>query len=238
MNSGDVLGLLFVFFILSIFIDILFSKKKKRRNYSKKTKKITENQKIAIIGIFLAIILMIYFPKTIFLFIMTLTCIGIYLFLKHNKILDIFKKNNLDEPFKKNSINTKINRTKEAKKRAGNNYEKEVGKYYEKLGYKVKYNGLEKGYLDEGIDLIASNENRTLLIQCKNWQKSIITIEEIYYFLDNCNKFTSKYNFQTKEIIKIFVVANKKKNFEIEEFIQRNQNVFEYKEIPYLNVNN
>jgi hypothetical protein len=61
-------------------------------------------------------------------------------------------------------------------------------------------------------------------------------MKEIYKFLDNCNKFILKRNFQTAIIEKIFVVSNKKKNLEIEEFIQRNKNLFEYKEIPFSDI--
>jgi len=136
-------------------------------------------------------------------------------------------------------LNTKkptTTHSKETKKRAGDNYEKEVGKYYESFGYNIVYNGLEKGYLDEGIDLIATKEDKTLLIQCKNWKNSLITMKEIYKFLNNCSNFISKRNFETPIIEKIFVVSNKKRNSEIEEFIEKNKNLFEYKEIPYLDI--
>lgn len=233
---NEIIPLIFVFVILKIFIEILLPDKKKRKNYRKKQKKITENQKIVIYAILLMIICLFYFPKIAIIGLIILSIIGIFLFLNKINLFKIFKNDELKTPFSQKEYKQKKPYSRYAKKRAGNNYEKEVGKYYESLGYEIIYNGLEKGYYDEGIDLIGKNENRTLLIQCKNWQNSIITIEEIYKFLDNSNKFISKRNFETPIIEKIFVVSNKRKNIEIEEFIERNKNLFEYKEIPYADI--
>lgn len=254
---NETIAIISLLLILNFFLSSLKSNKKNKRNYRKKQTKSAEKQKLVILGSIVAFFLLIKFPKTIFLFIIILTIIGIYFFLKEINVLSIFKKESLQETLKrydeneekrkktayKNKpnpyLNTKQqtkNYSKKAKKRAGDNYEKEVGKYYKNLGYEITYNGLEKGYYDEGIDLIAKNENRTLLIQCKNWQNSIITIKEIYKFLDNSNKFISKKNFKTPIIEKIFVVSKKRKNIEIEEFIERNKNLFEYKEIPYADI--
>jgi len=238
--------LLIFFMILTFIIEILLpDKKKRKRNYRRKSKKTTENQKIIILSIIVSIILLINFPKTILLFIIILIIAGIYLFLKNNNILKIFEINNNGELFNKSIIDEmqklKYNKKqkiykKTVKKRVGDNYEREVGKYYESFGYKIIYNGLEKGYLDEGIDIIATNKDKTLLIQCKNWKNKTVTITEIYKFLENCNKFISKRNFKTRKIKKIFAVSNKERNLEIEEFMQRNENLFEYTEIPYLNI--
>ena len=63
-------------------------------------------------------------------------------------------------------------------------YEKHVGQYFENLGYVVDYNGLSKGFLDGGIDLIAKNEQHIYFIQCKYQKKNKLTkskIENILY---------------------------------------------------------
>ena len=52
-------------------------------------------------------------------------------------------------------------------KKFGDNFEKYVGKIYEDDGYEVDYRGLNLGFLDGGIDLIAKNNDEILLIQCK-----------------------------------------------------------------------
>lgn len=51
----------------------------------------------------------------------------------------------------------------------GKMYERYVGYLYEKKGYHVEYIGIEKGFDDLGRDLICSNNNETLVIQCKYW---------------------------------------------------------------------
>ena len=53
-------------------------------------------------------------------------------------------------------------------------YERMVGIYFENNGYDVEYCGLNKGVLDEGIDLIChKSEEPTCYIQCKSGEKTI-----------------------------------------------------------------
>lgn len=52
---------------------------------------------------------------------------------------------------------------------AGTEYEKFIGKKYEAVGYKVEYRGITLGKQDGGIDLIAENDEKIVLVQCKNW---------------------------------------------------------------------
>lgn len=78
----------------------------------------------------------------------------------------------------------------------GISYEFCVGEYYENLGYKVSFNGIEKGINDGGIDLIASkktpiNEKQfkteMLLFQCKNYNKtSDLNQDLVRKFLGDC----------------------------------------------------
>lgn len=51
----------------------------------------------------------------------------------------------------------------------GLEFERYCGYLYEKNDYKVDYNGILKGKSDGGIDLIASNKNKKIYIQCKYW---------------------------------------------------------------------
>ena len=48
----------------------------------------------------------------------------------------------------------------------GQVFEKFVGQQYESEGYVVKYNGLEMGFLDRGIDIIAEDNKNIFFIQC------------------------------------------------------------------------
>lgn len=61
-------------------------------------------------------------------------------------------------------------------------YERYIGYLYETaLGYKVIMNGAKERWQDMGIDLIATQKEKTALIQCKCWSKDK-TIHEKYIF--------------------------------------------------------
>jgi len=75
---------------------------------------------------------------------------------------------------------------------AGDVYEKFVAKKYIEQGFNIIYNGIENNYMDNGIDLIASRDNKFILIQCKNWklsQYSQIKDKELRVFFGDCFKY-------------------------------------------------
>ena len=75
----------------------------------------------------------------------------------------------------------------------GKEFEKLTGKKFEELGYKVIYHGLEKGKLDQGIDLICNKDGKIILIQCKNYTNSnSITHEDIKIFHSNAIIYMKK----------------------------------------------
>lgn len=53
----------------------------------------------------------------------------------------------------------------------GIDFERYIGYILESKGYKVKYQGALLGLEDMGRDLIATNDKKTLVIQCKRWSK-------------------------------------------------------------------
>jgi Holliday junction resolvase len=53
----------------------------------------------------------------------------------------------------------------------GRDYERYIGYKFEKLGYRVLYQGAIQGMDDLGIDLICENKDKILLIQCKYWKQ-------------------------------------------------------------------
>lgn len=61
-------------------------------------------------------------------------------------------------------------------------YEKYVGLFYENMGYKVIYRGLINRVLDKGIDLIISNSDERLFLQCKLGKLSTQKVEKIKYY--------------------------------------------------------
>lgn len=58
---------------------------------------------------------------------------------------------------------------KKTNKEIGTDYERYIGYLYETKGYKVEYFGIEKGMEDLGRDLICTNDNEILIVQCKCW---------------------------------------------------------------------
>jgi hypothetical protein len=70
-------------------------------------------------------------------------------------------------------------------KKQGDAYERLIGILLEINGYLVIYNGLIRGYADLGVDIVAISEEKkeVLIIQCKNWNRytlSIDNLENIY----------------------------------------------------------
>lgn len=60
---------------------------------------------------------------------------------------------------------------KKSKWQVGRDYELYIGHLYQKKGYKIDYFGSYMGMEDLGRDLIATKNNKTLIIQCKYWSK-------------------------------------------------------------------
>ncbi|MDD2267633.1 restriction endonuclease [Sulfuricurvum sp.] len=74
----------------------------------------------------------------------------------------------------------------------GKRYERFVGYLYEKIGYKVEYNGIKMGKNDGGIDIIAKAKNHTVIVQCKRRGKTNFihesTIDQLWGSFDKYRK--------------------------------------------------
>lgn len=92
-------------------------------------------------------------------------------------------------------------------------YEKYVGQTLEKEGYSVKYQGLNLGILDRGIDLIAENQDCINFIQCK-FIKSTIGKKKIDWILYKASSMLYE-SFKTsgKELKFTLVVKDIDQNF-------------------------
>lgn len=97
------------------------------------------------------------------------------------------------------SINKKKYYTKKEQKNTfdplkikGDNYERYIGMQFEKKGDLVIYNGFIKGYEDLGVDIISiSQKLKTIhLVQCKNWTKKIIYIDDIEKIYSKLNDYS------------------------------------------------
>lgn len=72
-------------------------------------------------------------------------------------------------------------------------YERHVAQVLTGHGYDVKMSGLEKGFLDGGIDLIAQHpEEGDVYIQCKFMTKGKLSKQRIEWILYNASRYLEK----------------------------------------------
>ena len=124
----------------------------------------------------------------------------------------ILTKKELD---RRNNISSESNpalktEDKENMKKYGDDFEKKVGAYYKAKGYTIDARGLRLGYEDGGIDIIATKESETLLIQCKYWKKDkSITHNMIKEFYGSCSIYIDKENISRDNTIYIYAIPDK-----------------------------
>ncbi len=77
--------------------------------------------------------------------------------------------------------NKKVAEEEDFLKKMGDEYERYIGIKFEEKGDLVIYNGFIKAYKDNGVDVITISPTSKIinLIQCKNWRKKAIKIEDI-----------------------------------------------------------
>jgi Holliday junction resolvase-like predicted endonuclease len=134
---------------------------------------------------------------------------GIAKFLKSGKII----LNNLEKKIEIINQSNTLNYIEISSNEWGQVYEKYVGQQLEEEGYKVNYDGLNLGFLDKGIDLIAENENHINFIQCK-FSKSKIGKSQIDWILFKAsNNLKKQYKSSEKKLIFTLVVNDIETNF-------------------------
>ena len=90
-------------------------------------------------------------------------------------------------------------------------YEQYVWQIYESLGYKVNYIWINKWVEDLWRDLICSNKDEIIVIQCKNWSK-FKTIYEKHIFQFYWTVFQYKLENEWRKIKSIFYSSTKLSN--------------------------
>ena len=132
---------------------------------------------------------------------------------------------NLEEIYKRN-------------KQKGDEYEFFVANLYKDDGYKIYMNGYNKGFKDEGIDIIAHKGNEALLIQCKNW-KNPPKQRDLKVFIVDCDLYIQKNQkfLKNKKIRKIFATSCPQMDGGVSVYLQKynamNAVKIEYKQILY-----
>jgi len=158
---------------------------------------------------------------------------------KHNQLLEK-KQRTLTNKIKIQQT-TKSNNPIKYKQniKKGKNYEKQIGKYFEKQGYIVKYNGIENGKKDNSIDLIAIKKEEIIFIQCKNWKenhKYKITQQMVKAFIGDTYKFIEENPiYKEYQIKRLLVISNKILSKSAYAYIKQNPKIINYqiiKEFP------
>ena len=116
----------------------------------------------------------------------------------------------------------------------GREFEEYVSEHYQKQNYEVIKNYLKEKQ-DSGIDIIAKKGDELLLIQCKNWEKEIISHKEIKEFLGNCYLFLYK-NLEYrkyKKVRRIYVISQSRLDKSANYLFKRYYPFVEYKQINF-----
>lgn len=114
------------------------------------------------------------------------------------------------------------------KKELGNEYELQIGRYFQSLNFKIYYNGINNGKKDGGIDIIGWNSEKVLLIQCKN-HRSQINQDLLRKFIGDCKIYEekNKYKIKDREIKRIFA-SNSTADYGANRFLNENRNILEF----------
>ena len=114
------------------------------------------------------------------------------------------------------------------KKELGDEYELQIGRYFQSLNFKIYYNGINNGKKDGGIDIIGWNSEKVLLIQCKNY-RSQINQDLLRKFIGDCKIYEekNKYKIKDREIKRIFA-SNSTTDYGANKFLNENRNILEF----------
>lgn len=92
-------------------------------------------------------------------------------------------------------------------------YEKYVGQVYEEEGWIVDYHGMNKGFLDEGVDLIAYKDGIINAIQCK-YVTSILSKSKVEWILFKASKLLDQLSLEyPKKTFFTLVVSDVEQSF-------------------------
>ena len=114
------------------------------------------------------------------------------------------------------------------KKELGDEYELQIGRYFQSLNFKIYYNGINNGKKDGGIDIIGWNSEKVLLIQCKN-HRSQINQDLLRKFIGDCKIYEekNKYKIKDREIKRIFA-SNSTADYGADRFLNENRNILKF----------
>lgn len=107
----------------------------------------------------------------------------------------------------------KANAEDDVMKKRGDGYELHIGRKFELKGDLVIYNGLIRGFEDQGVDVIviSRKEQSINLIQCKHWKRHEFAAWHLKKIYDKLNNFSHDYqNIDPNTINKYLSIKHKK----------------------------
>lgn len=110
-------------------------------------------------------------------------------------------------------------------KNRGEKYEKFIGKEYESRDDLVIYNGLIKGNQDRGVDIISISipTQNIKIIQCKNWTKRLLQLEDITKIYQKLNSYSCDFYYIQANTINSHLHTQKEIEY-IEEILKKINN--------------
>lgn len=92
-------------------------------------------------------------------------------------------------------------------KSRGDGYELHIGRMFERKGDLVIYNGMIRGYKDQGVDLIviSKNDQSVHLVQCKHWKKYEFTEQHLISIYRKLSSYYRDYADLQPEAIKHYL---------------------------------
>tara|TARA_R110002072_G_scaffold271879_1_gene431902 strand:- start:3875 stop:4618 length:744 start_codon:yes stop_codon:yes gene_type:complete len=110
-------------------------------------------------------------------------------------------------------------------KARGDGYELYIGRKFEQKGDLVIYNGFLRGYDDQGVDLVViSKRTKSItLVQCKNWQRYLFTVDHIISIYKKLTSYQADYFDIDHEAINHYLALKRPKP-EINELINDSKN--------------
>lgn len=92
-------------------------------------------------------------------------------------------------------------------KSRGDGYELHIGRMFERKGDLVIYNGMIRGYKDQGVDLIviSKNDQSVHLVQCKHWKKYEFTEQHLISIYRKLSSYYRDYAELQPEAIKHYL---------------------------------
>lgn len=132
--------------------------------------------------------------------------------------------------WEKQETANKLNQEEDVLKSRGDGYELHIGRMFERKGDLVIYNGLLRGYSDQGVDIIViSKKDQAInLVQCKHWKRYEFTEAHLSNIYDKLSYYERDFDALPIEAIRHYLAIHFTDDA-ISELIQESQHYIQRK---------